>query len=66
MSYISFLHNDELRIRKFLTVEKAKLLGNSFIESQFNYATLILMFCRKLILKTLKVIYNNTKSYDSL
>ena len=66
MSYISFFHNDELRIRKFLTVEKAKLLGNSLIESQFNYATLILMFCRKLILKTLKVIYNNTKSYDSL
>ena len=66
MSYISFFHNDEFRIRKFLTVEKAKLLGNSLIESQFNYATLILMFCRKLILKTLKVIYNNTKSYDSL
>ena len=24
-------------IRKFLNVEKAKLLANSFIESQFNY-----------------------------
>ena len=26
------------RIRKFLTIEKAKILGNAFIDSQFNYA----------------------------
>ena len=26
------------RIRKFLTMEKAKILGNAFIDSQFNYA----------------------------
>ena len=26
------------RIRKYLTVEKAKLLANAFINSQFNYA----------------------------
>ena len=34
-------------IRKFLTIEKAKILGNAFIDSQFNYAPLIWMFCRK-------------------
>ena len=26
------------RIRKFLTIEKAKILDNAFIDSQFNYA----------------------------
>ena len=35
------------RIRKFLTVEKAKILGNAFIDSEFNYAPLVWMFCRK-------------------
>ena len=25
-------------IRKLFTVEKAKILGNAFIDSQFNYA----------------------------
>ena len=35
------------RIRKFLTIEKAKILGNAFIDSQFNYASLIWMFYRK-------------------
>ena len=29
------------RIRKYLTVEKAKLLANAFINSQFNYAPMI-------------------------
>ena len=29
------------RIRKFLTVEKARILANAFINSQFNYALLI-------------------------
>ena len=29
------------RIRKFLNVEQAKKLGNAFIDSQFNYATLV-------------------------
>ena len=35
------------RIRKYLSLEKAKMLGNAFIDSQFNYAPLIWMFCRK-------------------
>ena len=29
------------RIKKFLTIEKAKILGNAFIDSQFNYAPLL-------------------------
>ena len=45
--------------RKFLTVEKAKILGNAFISSQFNYSPLIWMLCRKTFYskKILKVIY---------
>ena len=35
------------RIRKYLSLEKAKLLCNAFINSQFNYAPLVRMFCRK-------------------
>ena len=29
------------RIKRFLTIEKAKILGNAFIDSQFNYAPLL-------------------------
>ena len=35
------------RIRKYFTLDEAILLGNTFINSQFNYAPLIWMFCRK-------------------
>ena len=35
------------RIRKYLSFEKAKLLCNELINSQFNYAPLVRMFCRK-------------------
>ena len=35
------------RIRKYLTVEKAKLLANAFINSNFTYAPLIWMFAGK-------------------
>ena len=31
----------------FLTLEQAKLLANSFVNSQFGYAPLIWMFTRK-------------------
>ena len=34
------------RIRKYLTAEKAKQLGNAFIDSQFNHAPLIWIFCQ--------------------
>ena len=35
------------QIRKYLTLDKAKLLGNAFIDSQFNYSPLIWMFYHK-------------------
>ena len=35
------------RIGKYLTLEKAQLLYNVFVNSLFNYASVILMFCRK-------------------
>ena len=62
------------RIRKFLTIEKAKILGNVFIDNQFNYAPLLWMFCRKTLYsnikkiyhKTLKVIYESNDTYDKL
>ena len=38
------------RIRKYVTLEKAKLLHNAFINSQFNYPSVIWMFCRKKII----------------
>ena len=46
------------------------MLGNAFIDSQFNYAPLIWMFCRKGLYlkmqkihhKTLKVIYQSNKT----
>ena len=33
------------RIRKYLTLEKSKLLYNAFINNQFNHASIIWMFC---------------------
>ena len=55
-------------------VEKAKILGNVFIDSQFNYAPLIWMFCRKTFYskiekihhRILKVIYGINDSYYNL
>ena len=35
------------RIRIYLTPDKAKFLYNAFINSQFSYASIIWMFCRK-------------------
>ena len=48
------------RIRKFLTIEKAKILGNAFIDSQFNYASLIWMFCRKTLYSKIEKIHHRT------
>ena len=57
-----------------MTLDKVRLLGNAFIDSQFNYALLIWMFChkttylkiQKICHKTLKVIYQSHASYDNL
>ena len=51
------------RIRKYLTLDKAILLGNTFINSQYNYAPLIWMFCRKTLYhKIWKKSSENSKS----
>ena len=34
------------RIRKYVTLEKVKLLYNAFTNSQFNYTSVIWIFCR--------------------
>ena len=63
------------RIRKYLTVEKAKLLANAFINNQFIYAPLIWMFANKYsidkILKihkrTLQIVYDvYDESFENL
>ena len=48
------------RIRKHLSLEKAKMLGNAFIDSQFNYAQLIWMFCRKVSYLKMQKIHHKT------
>ena len=60
------------RIRKYLTQDQAKLLYNAFINSQFNYAPIIWMFCRKnqylkiqkIHHKALKVVFNSDDGYE--
>ena len=50
------------------------MVGNAFIDSQFNYAPLIWMFCRKGLYlkmqkihhKALQVIYQSKKTYEEL
>ena len=62
------------RIRKFFTIEKVKILGNGFIDSQFNYAPLIQMFCWKTLYskiekshhRTLKLVYGMDDSFNNL
>ena len=62
------------RIRKYLTLEKSKLLYNVVINNQFNYASIILMFCRKqdylevekIHYKALKIVYNSNECYEEL
>ena len=53
---------------------KAKLLYNAFINSQFNYASIIWMFCHKqdylkiakIQYKALKIVYNSNESDEEL
>ena len=63
------------RIRKYLTVEKAKLLANAFINSEFNYVPLIWMFANKCSIdkilrihkRTLQIVYEvYGESYENL
>ena len=60
------------RIRGYLTVKKARILTNAFIDSQFNYAPLIWMFSGKTLInkickvhhRTLRVVYNGYNNSD--
>ena len=63
------------RIRRYLSVDKARLLANAFIDGQFNYAPLIWMFAGKKLInkickihhRTLQVVYDDFDiSYDEL
>ena len=62
------------RIRKYLTLEKSKLLYDNFINNQFNYASIIWMFCHKqdyvevekIHYKALKIVYNSNECYEEL
>ena len=60
------------RIRKYLTTDKAQLLCNAFINSQFNCASIIWMFCQdylkieKIQYKALKIVYTSNESYKKL
>ena len=47
------------RIRKYLALE-AKLPSNAFIDSYFNYAPLIWMFCQKTLYVKIEKIYRKT------
>ena len=48
------------RIRKYLALDKAILLNNMFINSQFNYAPLIWVFCSKTLYHKIEKIYHKT------
>ena len=63
------------RIRGYLKVGKTRILANAFIDSQFNYASLILMFALKTLInkickihhRTLQMVYSEcNKSYEEL
>ena len=44
------------RIRKYLTKEKTNILCSAFVNSQFNYTTVIRMLYRKIYTKKIKYI----------
>ena len=55
------------RIRKYLTQDQSKLLYNAFINSQLNYAPIILMFCRKnQYLKIQKIHHKALRLYSTV
>ena len=61
-------------IRKYLTLDRSKLLYNAFINNQFNYASIIWIFCRKqdyldvekIHYKVLKIVYASNECYEEL
>ena len=61
-------------IRKYLTPDKANVLYTAFINSQFSYASIIWILCRKtdflkiekIQYKTLKIVFNSNESLVDL
>ena len=47
-------------MRGYLTVEKARILANVFIDRQFNYAPLIWMFAGKTLINEICKIHHRT------
>ena len=45
------------RTRKYLSLDKAKLLYNAFINSQFIFSSVIWMFCRKKVYLKIEIQY---------
>ena len=55
------------RTRKYLKLDKSKLLSNAYIDSRFNYAPIIWMFCHKTTyLEMQKFLIRVLKSFISL
>ena len=59
--------------RKYLALEKVRVLENAFVNSQFIYAYLIGMLLRKLFISMCgkltikhKMLYQSDKSYENL
>ena len=48
------------RIRGYLTIEKARVLANAFIDNQFNYDPLIWMFAGKTLINKICKIHHRT------
>ena len=48
------------RIRKFVAIEKVRILANASINSQFNYAPLIWMFAGNIAIKKILKIHDRT------
>ena len=72
---VSFKLHALRRISNFLTVEKARILANAFINSRFNYAPLTWMLASKAVInkilkihyRTLQEVYSEYyKSYEKL
>ena len=46
--------------KKILDIKKARVLGNAFVDSQFNYVDLIWIFCKKAICFKMHKIHHKT------
>ena len=54
------------RMRRYLSVDKARLLANLFIGSQFSYAPLIWMFVGKTVMNKICKIHTNNNNNNKI